>query len=935
MDDDLINFISSQNELCENSLEEEIIIGIDLGTTNSCVCYWSNNNVIIIPDEKGNKTIPSYVSYTNVSRYVGVEAKNQSLINSNNVYYEVKRLMGKTYTDPDILREKNLLSYKIGPDTNNQIILHSDLNDAKTFTPEEISAVILTKLKLMASTYLKKSITKAVITIPARFTDAQRLATSNAAKIAGLECVRMIHEPTAAAMAFGLINRKIKPDEILNVLVYDFGGGTLDVSIVEISSSEDGTNIFTVIGSAGNTHLGGADFDQRLISYSIARFKKTFNISKLGNLSALSMQKLKQSCENAKKILSTKTKTYIAVKDFYEGKDLFFALTRSDFETITSDLFISALKPVQDILDCCDIATSQIDEIILVGGMTRIPLLIDRLEMKFKKKPNISLNPDEAIATGAAIQGYILANLSNKSNQTKSNPFAESVCLLDITPLSLGVETYGGIMDIIIPRNTIIPYSMKKIYSTDTDYATSVLIKAYEGERQMTLDNIFIGEFILSNIPSHPRGISQIEVEFLIDINGVITIGACELESKESSSIIVSTNKSGLTPSQIQKLISEASELETRDEMIRIKKILSYEIDDLCSNIMDKIKKSNFKLSKIDEQIITSDIEQIYKWLKEISYIERTNEEFTTVIEQLKKKYGVLIIKGKLDSDSDSKVKDIGADTGTSIYLDEDDEKTYQNILNIDENLIGMSNIEQDEIKAFRTTLNDLCYSIFDLIENPSFSIEDVHKKELRDFIDDTLLWICSHEKPTKNDYKQKIDEINSACDEIMLSYEKSNKEIFSQNSNFVSKLASASLENTCLALKVLLNEKLIQLKTSQIEELLTIINGHLTFIEELKDVIDETFEIECEERLTKLNTLCTELHMKMQGININSNSDIINIIPTTKPNTSSNPNTNSNTGGTSIEELLKQRQVEEIEQIIIDSIDAPLDVNIEDVNYF
>jgi molecular chaperone DnaK (HSP70) len=918
MDDELINFISSEQSTPiqnDSNLDEEIIIGIDLGTTNSCVCYWENNNVIIIPDEKGNKTIPSYVSYTNISRYVGIEAKNQSLINSNNVYYEVKRLMGKSYSDSEILKEKNLLSYTIGPDSNDQIILHSNLDGEKTFTPEEISAVILSKLKLMASTFLKRKITKAVITIPARFTDSQRLATANAAKIAGLECLRMIHEPTAAAMAYGLINRKIKSDEILNVLVYDFGGGTLDVSIVEISSDDNNSNIFTVIGSAGNTHLGGADFDQRLISYSIARFKKTFNISKLINLPALSMQKLKQSCENVKKILSSKTKAYIAVKEFYEDKDLFFAITRSEFETITADLFMLALKPVEDILECCDLSSDLIDEIILVGGMTRIPLLIDRLEQKFKKKPNISLNPDEAIATGAAIQGYILSN-------TVNNPFADSVCLLDITPLSLGVETYGGIMNVIIPRNTIIPYSMKKIYSTDTDYAKSVLIKAYEGERQMTTDNIFIGEFILSNIPSHPRGIPQIEVEFLIDINGVITISALELESNESSSIIVTSNKSGLSPESINKLILEASELEIRDEILRVKKLYAYEIDDLCSNIMDNIKNSNFKLNKTDSNIIIEDIERVYKWSREVKYSDRSNEEFVTILDQLKKKYGVLIIKGNLDQNT--KVEEVGGgeSSGTNIYLDDDD-KTYQNILNIDENLIGMSDNDQEEIKILRTTLNDLCYSIFDLIDNPSFSIEATHKKELRDFIDDTLLWICSHEKPTKNDYMTKIDEINLACDDIMNSYEKSNKEIFSNDSNLVSNVSSKSLENTCLALKVLLNEKSIQLKTSQTEELLKKISLHLEFIDSKINICKDNFELECEERLNDLNSLCNDLHMKMQGINLNIG--ISDIIPTS---------TSNNMGGTSIEDLLKQRQCEEIEQIMIDSIDIKPDIMIEDVQY-
>ena len=304
MECDITRFIQSEiqnndNQNNDNQIledEEEIIVGIDLGTTTSCVCYWKNGNCVVIPDDKGNKTIPSYVGYTAKSRYIGVDAKNQSLLNSN-VYYEVKRLLGRKYVDPDVQKEKQLLSYEIAEDPNTgNIQLLSSLD--KVFTPEEISAAILSKLKSQATEYFKKKITKAVITIPARFNDAQRQATLDAAKIAGLECVRTIHEPTAAAMAYGLTNRKLKPNENLNIIVYDLGGGTLDVSIVEISTNNSGDNIFTVIGSAGNTHLGGADFDAKLVSFSLRKFKAINKLEKLDDLSALSLQKLKQFTES-------------------------------------------------------------------------------------------------------------------------------------------------------------------------------------------------------------------------------------------------------------------------------------------------------------------------------------------------------------------------------------------------------------------------------------------------------------------------------------------------------------------------------------------------------------------------------------------------------------------------------------------------------------
>ena len=916
-DCDITQFIQSSIQNNNTQIledEEEIIVGIDLGTTTSCVCYWKNGNCVVIPDDKGNKTIPSYVGYTAKSRYVGADAKNQSQINSN-VYYEVKRLLGRKFADPDVQREKQLLSYEIQEDKDTGNILLSSSLD-KVFTPEEISAAILSKLKLQATEYFKKKITKAVITIPARFNDAQRQATLDAARIAGLECVRTIHEPTAAAMAYGLTNRKLKPNESINIIVYDLGGGTLDVSIVEISTNKDGDNIFTVIGSAGNTHLGGADFDAKLVSFSLRKFKAVNKLETLNDLSALSLQRLKQSCENAKKILSTKNKTYIAVKDFYLGLDLFFPITRNDFETICADLVLLCLKPVEDALESCDMSVDDIDELILVGGMTRMPMIMSKLKLRFNLTPNNSLNPDEAIAAGASIQAFMLS--------TKDNPFADTVTLLDITPLSLGVETVGGVMDVLIPRNTVIPYSVSKTYTTDSDYEKSVLIKIYEGERLMTEDNIFVGEFELTNIPPEPRGIPEIEVSFNVDINGIITVTAEESETKERSSIIVNTNKGGLSREQIESKIIEAQELEARDEIERVLRLKFYQIDDICSNIKINIKNKNFRLSNTDKETIEVDINKTVEWLKEKKYYDRSMDELNEMLESLKKKYGVLIVRGRLDDDDNSINASTAKTDATNIYDDEQDddkEKVIEMKELEDLGLVGLTDPEIAELKELKKSLNDLCYSIFDIIENPSFVIQKDHKKELRDFIDDALLWICSHDKPTKADYRAKIDEINEACDSILKFYEDKNETIFEDEFSEI-KTKKDELENLCLTIKVLIDSGTIPIKSHIINDLekLIVSNLDLIYADESVDLGDDLLQ----EKINEINSLSNDLFNKMQGLNITKTVD------TTNNNVESN-------GGTSIQELLRQRQEIEVNTILvnddIDNVNIGIDEALKDLD--
>jgi molecular chaperone DnaK (HSP70) len=557
--------------------------------------------------------------------------------------------------------------------------------------------------------------------------------------------------------------------------------------------------------------------------------------------------------------------------------------------------------------------TDDIDEIIMVGGMTRMPGIMTRLEQKFKIKPNNSLNPDEAIAAGAAIQAYILNN--------NSNPFSESMRLLDICPLSMGLETIGGIMDILIPHGTIIPITIEKIYTTYEDYAESVLIKIYEGERQITRDNFFVGEFELKNIPKEPRGIPEIKVNFNLDENGILTVTAEELSSHEIQSIIVNSNKSGLTQNEIANLIDEAIELEIRDEIERVRKQKHYQIDDFCGNININIQNNNFKLSTSDKEIIKKDVENILVWLKEKKYYDRTEEELESVLENLKKKYGVLILRGTLDETSDNEIKaqKVAANT-TSIYEDLDDDATHEKIIKDAEmeefGYIGLSDPEQSELKELRKALNDLCYSLFSILENSELRINSEHKKELRDYIDDSLLWICSHEKPSKIDYKTKIDEINDACDKILKEYT-DQETIFKSEDNILNNIKNKKeeLENLCYIIKVMLNEKSIPLLSEDITKLTNLVEVNLS---KIYSTDNELSEEAATILLDELNVASSDAYNRIHGINIDST--IIRNNDNNDNNNDNNDNDNDN-GGTSIAQILKQRQLEQMEQMFIDKI--------------
>jgi heat shock 70kDa protein 1/2/6/8 len=429
---DLINKYFEETLETEEKINIEYVIGIDLGTCNSCCSIWRNNAAEVIPDEYGNRTIPSVVSFTNKTVYIGVEARNQLLLAPKNAYYEIKRLIGKKMNDKTVLGDKKFLTYELRADKNDNVaIVYEKDGNEKLLSPEELSSYILMKLKKMASDYLKSPVSKAVISVPAYFNDAQRQATRDAATIAGLECIRIISEPVASALAYGLNKlTKISREGDTYVVVYDLGGGTLDVSLLTIN---DG--IFEVIGSAGNTHLGGVDFDNRIFEYCINVFKTNHINFDETIITAEASQKLRKACENAKKVLSSTAQTTIGVINFFNGENLIVNLTRTKFNDICNDLRMLCLQPLSDILLNCEIKKEAINEIILVGGMTRVPSIREDIQRFFNKCPNSSINPDEIVSVGAAIQGHILVH--------KNDPFSDSITLLDTTALSLGIETIG------------------------------------------------------------------------------------------------------------------------------------------------------------------------------------------------------------------------------------------------------------------------------------------------------------------------------------------------------------------------------------------------------------------------------------------------------------------------------------------------------------
>ena len=530
------------------------IIGIDLGTTNSCVAVLEGGEAKVIPNPEGGRTTPSVVAFKKGERIVGDAAKRQAITNPNTVS-SIKRLMG----------------------TNKKVEL-----EGKKYSPEEISAMILSYIKEYAESYLGEKVTKAVITVPAYFNDSQRQATKNAGKIAGLEVERIINEPTAAALAYGLD----KQENTHTVLVYDLGGGTFDVSVMEL-----GDGVFEVKATAGNNHLGGDDFDQRIMDYLISEFKKENNVDL--SKDKMAMQRLKEVAEKAKKDLSGMTSTQISAPFISQGEDgplhLDMTLTRAKFEDLISDLVESTLDPVRQAIKDAKIKKSDIDKVLLVGGSTRIPMVQELIKKELGKEPSREVNPDEVVAMGAAIQGGVLTGEVN------------DIVLLDVTPLSLGLETLGGIMTVLIPKNTTIPTSKKQVFSTAADNQPAVDIHVLQGERQMAADNKTLGNFQLTGIPAAPRGVPQIEVTFDIDANGIVNVKAKDLGTNKEQAITI-TASTNLSDEEIEKMVKEAEANKEEDKKRKEAAELKNDAEQLVFQTEKSLKDLGDKVDKKEKE---------------------------------------------------------------------------------------------------------------------------------------------------------------------------------------------------------------------------------------------------------------------------------------------------------------------------------------------